>query len=272
MLTATGSLATQRLVSLPRWPFGALVIGLVLIASVLSCGVSSPESNERDGFPGTDEAIVICDGVEPLPHVRFVALAAVKPGDFPELDRWLIELGRAESDLPQIGDFKVISAETGSVVLATIVDHRHGTVYLPSSRSDSRTSGEIEVAVCDVRIGLHGGYSYVDVHLDPESPPTTTDTSISLLVIESRCDAAVSPIDRLRGFLVESDDMVTIKIVRIDQEHEFDCRHGQESRVRFELSEPLGDRSLLDGTYMPPSLIQHPIAGRTPMGAGDISG
>lgn len=272
MLTAAGSPVALQLVSAPRRPLGVLVIGLLLIASVLSCGVSSPESSEQGGFPGTDEAVVICDGVKPLPYPSFLALPTAKSRDFPALDRWLVEFGRTDSGLPQIGDFKVVSAETGSVILATVAAPGYGTVFLPSSRLDSGKSEDIEMVDCDVRIGLGVGYSHVAVYLDPERPPAITDTSISLLVHESSCDAAVLPIDRLRGFLVESDDTVTMKIVRIDQEHEFACRQGQESSVLIRLSEPLGDRSLLDGTYEPSSLIQHPMAGRTSVGSGDISG
>lgn len=272
MRNATRSQTPSLLAATLQRLLGCLLIGLLIVAGAWSCGRSTQSSHERVGFPSSGTAVVACEGLDPLLHADFLALPTVGQGDFPEIENWLAELNDAGRIVPRLSDYRVLNDELGESKLATITDHGIGDSLLSVPASGSNISQETRVMTCDVRLALDAGYSYVDISFNPESPPASSDTAIHLLIVALDCGVEPWSSDRLRAFLVESDDAVTVKIVGIEQDDERHCREAAPTPVLIELSEAIGDRMLLDGTYEPPSPIQHPIASRTSLGTGDVPG
>ncbi|WP_460795062.1 hypothetical protein [Microbacterium sp. GXF0217] len=95
-----------------------------------------------------------------------------------------------------------------------------------------------------------------NVALDPSAEPAADSTSVALLVTERECNSgqdAEGRIDLLS--LEETTDAVIIRVGVRAQQGAFNCQSNPPTSFTVELSEPLGDRELLDGSLVIPQPI-----------------
>ncbi len=100
--------------------------------------------------------------------------------------------------------------------------------------------------------------------LDPKAPvPTATSTKIRALVVEEACSSGRTPEGRVDPPAIELDDRtVTVTFaIRHQPGDGQDCQGNPPFPVEFALPEPLGARTLLDGSDDPPRDASGPPAG-----------
>ncbi len=90
--------------------------------------------------------------------------------------------------------------------------------------------------------------------VDPNAPrPTATSTTVHALVVEQVCASGKSPKGRIEAPSIDLEDKsVTITIDIRRQTSGQDCQGNPPLAVTITLPEPLGARSLLDGSATPP--------------------
>ena len=101
---------------------------------------------------------------------------------------------------------------------------------------------------------LPEGLNRVDVRLDPESPPSPDSTAIDLLVTEAACASGREMGDALQGpQVVENDTSVLVAFAAIRlAARAVNCQGNPSTPVSIKLSQPLGQRTIYDGLYVPP--------------------
>lgn len=99
------------------------------------------------------------------------------------------------------------------------------------------------------------GLSLATWVLDPDLPaPDASTTQVTALVTERACTGATPMAGRLQPPRITSSDTAVIVVfaavpLKGDM---FTCPGNPSTRVNFELPDPLGDRQLLDGAFLPP--------------------
>jgi hypothetical protein len=101
-----------------------------------------------------------------------------------------------------------------------------------------------------------------DVSLDPGAAPDAGSTQLALLVTERDCNSGEDAEGRVELLsLEETDTAVIVRVaVRPHAEGAFTCQSNPPTPFTLDLSEPLGERALLDGTFVTP----RPIPVQTP--------
>ena len=112
-----------------------------------------------------------------------------------------------------------------------------------------------EVGACDLRPTLPDGVTYADWWLDPAAPvPTATTTTLSLELMELSCTGGRSPEGRvLDPLVIYEERSILIAFAIRDLPGGHDCPGNPAYAYVLELTEPLGDRTLLDASKVPPS-------------------
>jgi len=105
---------------------------------------------------------------------------------------------------------------------------------------------------CDLQVQLPQGTGFATWQLDPASPPRPEATSLTVLAREVAC-ASGKPMDGrlLPPIVLYAPDAVTIAIVVRTRPGDQDCPGNSPEPVTVELTEPLGDRPLFDGSSYP---------------------
>lgn len=90
--------------------------------------------------------------------------------------------------------------------------------------------------------------------VDPQSPlPTATSTTIHAMVLEQACASGTSPEGRVEPPAIElTDTTVTVTYSVRHRVGSQDCQGNPPLAVGLQLPEPLGNRTLLDGSETPP--------------------
>ena len=84
------------------------------------------------------------------------------------------------------------------------------------------------------------------------SEPRSEDRTLSLLVQELECASGQSADGRIVPPEVEYQDDAVIVTMRVERRSDDeDCNGGPDTPYKLELKEPLGDRTLLDGSRDP---------------------
>ncbi|MFB7252305.1 hypothetical protein [Microbacterium sp. NPDC056234] len=97
-----------------------------------------------------------------------------------------------------------------------------------------------------------------EVALDPAAAPDADSTRLALLVTERDCNSGRDAEGRIEVVsLEETEDAVLIRVAVRPHEGEgaFTCQSNPPTPFTVELSEPLGDRELLDGSLVIPQPI-----------------
>ena len=97
-----------------------------------------------------------------------------------------------------------------------------------------------------------------DVALDPSAVPAADTTSLSLLVTERACNSGQDAEGRVELVsLEETEDAVIVRVAVSPQPGDgaYTCQSNPPTPLTVELSTPLGDREVLDGSLVTPQPI-----------------
>jgi hypothetical protein len=116
------------------------------------------------------------------------------------------------------------------------------------------------IGECDPRRVIAADIGIADWWLDPAFPAPGPDaTELHALVLERACASGQPADGRIAEPVIEyAEDVVTITIGVRHAEGDQDCQGNPAVPLTVVLSEPLGDRTLLDGSRVPPGLPRAP--------------
>ncbi len=128
-----------------------------------------------------------------------------------------------------------------------------------------RWAGSVSGEDCELETVVPEGLNRVEWELDPSAPLDATSATINLLATERECASGQAMGDRLLPpTVVETDDAVLISMLATPPPGDaFTCQGNPSQPVSIELSAPLGDREVVDGTT---------TAGRLSDYVGDVFG
>ncbi|MDE0498779.1 MAG: hypothetical protein OXH86_15630 [Acidimicrobiaceae bacterium] len=222
-----------------------------------------PPSGPLEVIPdlATDDPMVVCGRFGPMPYSRFMDPPRLDEVDHPAAERLRAALDSPPGRLLPAGDYRVMDISDDAVRFAAFSDDGINDVTVVHGGGRWRIgSWSSNAYSCDTRVALPPGLGHVEIHLDPGvgagSLPQPDDTSVDLLVQEMDCANGREMGDALQGpQIVETDDEVLVAFAVIPVSGGASCPGNPSARVTIELSGPLGDRALLDGTYLPPKVI-----------------
>lgn len=134
---------------------------------------------------------------------------------------------------------------------------RPATISAVDSASLVIGSAKSPLGQVEARIGVAAWW------LDPNAvAPTAASTTVSVLVLEESCASGRTPEGRVEPPTIEITDTEVIVTFAIrKQPGGQDCQGNPPFPVSLKLSEPLGSRTLLDGSETPPRKVDGPPAG-----------
>jgi hypothetical protein len=209
--------------------------------------------------PGSDP-LVTCDQIGPMPLSVWEDPPLASEVDHPAaaaLEAWLTSAG---DDLPPeigglpgwpwlapaVAEDRAIFVQRGDAVLTTLTFTLEDGVWLWAGSSMAQRD-------CDLRVALPEGLGQVDLSIDRRNPPSPDDTVLRLRVSERACASGRPPGDRLLDpQVIETDDQILLGFVVVEQVGGQECPGNPRVRVTVELASPLGDRTIVDGTTVPP--------------------
>ena len=220
-----------------------------------------PPSGPLDIIPLADgsDPLVECRGIGKVRYSRLIDPLSIDEVDHPAVEALRAELRSPTPEPLPAGDWSVMHIDHDRATFAIV----EGNVI--DGRASFRSAGDRWVLSghgsggqpCEARVPLPPGLAHVEVHLDPDVVPRRASTSIFLLVDEIGCSSGREMGDALRGpQLIETDDEVLVAFAVIPVSGVATCQESPASPVRVKLSQPLGERALLDGTLMPPAPIK----------------
>ena len=221
-----------------------------------------PPSGPLDIVPlvSADDPLVVCRGIGSVRYSRLVEPLSVDQVDHPAVEALRDELRSPSPEPLPTGDWSVMRIDDDRATFA-IVD---GDVIV--GRASFRRAGERWVLSgfggpnrpCEALVALPPGLAHVEVHLDPGSPPQPADTSIHLQVREIDCAGGRKMGDALRGpQVIETEDSVLVAFAVVPiTAGAVTCQGNPSTRVTVELSQPLGERELLNAVRVPPAPIE----------------
>ncbi len=240
-------------------PEGALdtIASLVPAAAVCITVTTSPHPPQGplDVIPDLDveDPLVSCRGTPPMPYSKLVAPDPIDDVEHPAVDALRAELATPGVEPLPEGDWVVLSIDDDLAVFAALGEDSFGTASVERQGDVWVLSGWSSGGACDPVVSLPDGLGQVDVRLDPDSLPGPDDTVIDLLVTEVDCASGREMGDALVGpQIVETEDAVLVAFAVIPVVGGANCQSNPSTSVSIELSEPLGDRLLLDGIRVPP--------------------
>ena len=105
---------------------------------------------------------------------------------------------------------------------------------------------------CSLTVAAEG-YSTANWILDPDVAPAPGASSVSVWVMERECAGGEPPVGRDIVPVVFADEGTVRMIVLIEQlEGDATCPSNPWYPVELDLGEPIGDRTLVDASVMPP--------------------
>lgn len=203
--------------------------------------------------PTVADPLVVCRGVPPVPFSAHVNPLPIDEVDHPAVDVLRIEIeSPAVEPLPS-GDWFVIKIDEDNAWFVAIDPDHGGTARFKRYGDAWGLATWGGGSRCNPMVPLPEGLRRVSVHLDPDALPNPEDTSIKLLVTESRCANGRAMGDALMGpQVVETDEAVLVAFAVIPVYGIVTCPGNPSTSVTIELSQPLGQRTLYDGLHVPP--------------------
>lgn len=218
-------------------------------------GASGPPPPSFDPAWVTRPALWCGDGLRFPPEAITRGLAGAEnwiDGAAAELRRIVREEATPESPLPLSGWFRV--ADAGSEILFVA----RGTAEVPWVQVAVATEGNgwtvAAYGQCHLGVSYPDGITGATIRLDPAFPLPAGDTwEVHVLITETACASGTSPEGRvLDPLVVYNADTVAVAIAVRHREGGQDCQGNPEFPVSIVLTEPLGDRVLVDGGQFPP--------------------
>ena len=108
---------------------------------------------------------------------------------------------------------------------------------------------------CDLQVELPDGVGFASWRIDPAKPAAHGDTALHLLGTELACANGRAPkAARLLDPIVRpSEEAITIALLVRQVPGGADCPGNPEFPIAIELAEPLGTRTVFDGSTVPPT-------------------
>ena len=113
---------------------------------------------------------------------------------------------------------------------------------------------------CALSVALPGGIGLADWWVDPDAPPPTPQsTTVAVQLMERACAGGQPPDGRvLAPVVVYRPDAIVVTIAVASIPGDSDCQGNPSVPFTIQLSEPLRDRTLLDGGTVPPRMPAPP--------------
>lgn len=235
--------------------------------------------------PGDDD-LVVCAGIQlPLRALQALEPMSSRPevaaavnsflesgeGDFWPQESWQI-VTISETEV------YVIVVQTEAQVLQNVED-RELEVFFDDGFGDGtddsimfsahdvelvdgtwRWAGSVSGEDCELETVVPAGLNRVEWELDPDSPvPTADSTSLNLWATERECAGGQPMGDRLLApTVVETNDAILIAMAATRAPGEaFTCQGNPPQLITVDLSSPLGNRELLEGSTTAGRLSDH---------------
>ena len=117
-----------------------------------------------------------------------------------------------------------------------------------------------DFGACALSVALPGGFGLADWWLDPAAPPPTPEsTAIAIQLMEQACAGGQPPNGRmLAPLVVYRSDAIVVTIALVTVPGDSDCQGNPTVPFTIQLTEPLRNRTLLDGATVPPRVPAPP--------------
>lgn len=249
--------------------YRVLLAGFAVALLSTGCGDTSTTSNTDSGddsaqAPSADTAAVDCGGSvhEPSALADAPPASSLPDGPASAVD----DAGAPAFDASQ--DWKVVHESDDRVELLREldepVDTGGGGVRTHESRTLERITDADNVADgtwlltsagrCAPRLAMDDDLGDADLAL--ADAPSPGDTSVDLLVRERACASGQRAEGRIELVeLTETADQVQLRIGVRPAEGNQNCQSNPPTPFTVELSEPLGDRDIVDASAIPPRPI-----------------
>jgi len=112
-----------------------------------------------------------------------------------------------------------------------------------------------EGGACDLQAALPEGVGFASWRIDPATPPVPGDTALHLLGTELACANGKPPnaARLLDPIVLPGEEAITISLLVRQVPGGADCQGNPEFPIGINLADPLGSRSLFDGSTTPPT-------------------
>ena len=216
-----------------------------------------PPTGPLDVIPDLDveDPLVACH--RSIPPVRYSQL--IDPPPIDEVDHPAVDALRAELEAPGTepmprGRWVVISIDDDLATFAALSSDSFGYARFERRGDKWLLGGMGSGRPCEPTVALPEGLNRVEVRLDPDSPPNPHSNTIDVLVTEAACASGREMDDALLGpQVVETDTAVIVAFAAIPlYDRLVKCPGNPSTPVTIELSQPLGNRTIYDGLYVPP--------------------
>ncbi len=174
--------------------------------------------------------------------------------------RSVIAEGGEPDIFPADGWHRVVS-DLDTVVFVALGPGDPPWVMVEATRGpDGWTAGGY--GACDAQPVLPAGISMADFWLDPAAPaPAPDSTTLNGVIVERACANGKPPTNRVRPpIVVYEEQAVTVTVTVSEIAGGADCPSNPPVPITIELSQPLGERTILDGSVFPPRDTSGPPA------------
>ena len=208
-------------------------------------------------YPDTEDPLVVCLGIPPVPYSRLVNPPSIDEVDHPAVEALRAELAVGGAEPIPEGPWAVISIDEDLAAFAVLSSDDFAYVRFERIGNRWLLSGMGSGRPCQPTVALPEGLNRVEIRLDPDSPPDPGSTTIDLLVTETECASGREMGDALQGpQVVETDHAVVVAFAAIRPDQmSVTCQDNPSTSVTIELARPLGDRIIYDGLFVPPKAL-----------------
>ena len=221
---------------------------------------AQPPTGSLNLIPDLDseDPLVTCRGIPPVPYSRLVAPPPIDQIDHPAVEALRAVLEAPGAEPMPTGRWVVISIGDDLATFAALSPDSFGHAEFRRHGDRWRLGGLGASPSCDPNVALPDGLNRVAIRLDPSSPPDPDGRTIHVLATEQACASGRKMGDALQGpQVVETDTAVLIAFAAIPPaERLVNCQGNPSTPVTIELAQPLGDRTIYDGLYVPPKPLQ----------------
>jgi hypothetical protein len=253
---------------------GSLVLGRPSNPPIGGTTVPSAPASEPASIPSPTaptEALMYTCGGPPFPADLFALPGNAHLEDDPATEalRAFLASDSVEADiLPETGWYVLTRSADEVIWVAHVAGRDPGFATATVRHVDGRWQID-GFAQCHPTV-VTGGLGLATWSLDPAAPsPGPEASSFIALVTERDCASGQPPGDRLLppSIIYESNRVLVIFTLR-PQSGNQDCQGNPSTPVTVELPEPLGNRQLLDGAFLPPADPRpSPVPARSPVPA-----
>ena len=201
-----------------------------------------------------EDPLVTCIGIAPVRYSRWIDPPSIDHVDHPAVDALRAELEAPGPEPLPLGDWVVISIGDTQATFAALFPDGMGHAKFRGGGDRWRLGSYGLGPPCEPTVVLPEGLNRVVTNLDPDSLPGPDSTTIDLLVTEAACANGREMGDALQGpQVVETETAVLVAFAATPlADREVDCPGNPYSPISVELSQPLANRTIYDGLYVPP--------------------